>query len=966
MNQLYLKFHILLFCCLGIATEIFAQQHVFRGKVVNLATQEEVPFAHIYFPDLDKGAIAGLKGNFELTLPNNIQAGTPVIFSCMGFKTVYMVWSPALGVVKVELTEEFLELDGVEIKPEDPTELIREAGRRILENYGTDSAFLQGYFKNFTLLDGKNLRYTEAFIDLIKPPYAMHNEQQDLVSDSIHVREVRTKPSEFDDWKIMLLTPWELNSYLLLNRDLARDFTSNWQMREFVSSYTYELEDPVILDGRPTYKIRIFPIKKKKYGVWLGHIYLDQETLAFVKVDFRSSPKLFKDLTNEFGYQVVTNLYRFHYNEGEWREVIQYRYKDGKWIFDEVNSSKHFVVTSKKRGMDHVPLVQTLHYKTEYESGMPKGQDIVFLPHDVGQANSYFEKNYRADFWRDFDSSRGVEMDEKMYGFKSPEMETKPYVFSKFDTLKGTLTPIRTAFDVEFYHLDVEVFTEEELITGSSLVRFRVIEPKDRIQLDLYSKMDIDSIVHRSQSLSFSREHDAVYIDFPEVLKVESTEEVHVYFRGRPLDYDPMTPMYASFLWIKDEEGNPFIQAICQGYGASGWWPNKDHLSDEPDSARISVTFPSDLKAISNGRKIETLSLGNGKTRSTWTVSYPINNYNMILNIGNYETVTKLVSSLEGELDVEYHFLKGHQEITEVKSDFIVPVLETYEKYFGAYPFPRDGIKFLETPHPMEHQSAVALGTEFFRQEEKDWSKFTDEDFEKSWIPSQILLHEFAHEWWGNSVSCGDNAELWIHEAFATYSEVLFIEDRFGYESGQIYINSIWPKEGENSPIIGKFGVNHVHYDLWSMYDKGAHFLNSIRKIVANDGVWFAFLKEIQSKFKYQVIDTSDVLNLLNERSGKDFTLFFDYYLNEVSLPKLEYFLEQTEGGFYANYRLNIDLGPLTIPVIYSLKNGEKELLFPTTTWQKILVTEGEMEDFQVDEKSFLLEFARVGNSVTN
>ncbi|HSF53056.1 MAG TPA: M1 family aminopeptidase, partial [Algoriphagus sp.] len=912
MNQLYSKFCIVLFLFIGIASESLSQQ-IFRGKVVNLETQEEVPFAHIYFPELDKGTIAGLKGDFELALPTTIKERTPVIFSCMGFKTVQMPWSSSLGNVKVEMEEEFLELEGVEIKPEDPAELIREAGRRIVQNYGTDSSYLQGYFKNFTLLDGKNLRYTEAFIDLIKPPYVMHDEEQDQVSDSIHIREVRTKPSEFDDWKIMLLTPWELNTYLLMNRDVARDFSSRWQMNEFASSYTYELEDPVMLEGRPTYKIKIKPIKGKKYGNWLGHIYLDQETLAFVKIDFRSHPKLFKDLRNDFGYQVVTNLYKFHYNEGEWREVIQYRYKDGIWKFDEVNSSKHFVVTSMKRGMDRVPLIQTLHYKTEYDSQMPKGVDFDFLPHDVGQANTYFEKNYRADFWRAFDFSRGIEMDEKMYGFKSSDFEPKPYEFSKFDTLKGALTPLRTAFDVGFYHLDVEVFPEEEFIAGSSLVRFKVTAPTQRIQLDLYSKMDIDSIIYQGENLTFSREFDAVFIDFPRVLSMGNTEEVTVYFRGRPLDYDPMIPMYASFLWINDEEGNPFIQAICQGYGASGWWPNKDHLSDEPDSARISVTFPSDLKAISNGRKIEELDLGNGKFRSSWTVSYPINNYNMILNIGKYEQFTKLVPAIEGELDVEYHFLEGHREITEQKSEFIIPVMETFEKYFGPYPFPRDGIKFLETPHAMEHQSAVALGTEYFREEEKKWTEFTDEDFKKSWIPSQILLHEFAHEWWGNSVSCTDNAELWIHEAFATYAEVLFIEEHFGYESGQIYINSIWPKGDNPNPIIGKFGLNHVHYNIWGMYDKGAHVLNSLWKMVGDDAVWFAFLKEIQRKFKYQNITTSDILNLLNERSGKDFSKFFDSYLKESILPKLEYFLEKSEEDFTVNYRLNVDLGEVKI-----------------------------------------------------
>ena len=610
--------------------------------------------------------------------------------------------------------------------------------------------------------------------------------------------------------------------------------------------------------------------------------------------------------------------------------------------------------------MERVPLVQTLHYKTEFYSDIPKGVDFDFLPHDVGKANTYFEQNFRPEFWKEFDQSQGVEMDEKMYGYKSFEMDAKPYVFSKLDTLKGTLTPLRTAFDVGFYHLDVEVFPEEEIIAGSSLVRFKVVEPTQRIQLDLYSKMEVDSILHQSQSLDFTRDHDAIFIDFPSMLSNGSTEEVTVYFRGRPLDFEPTIPMYASFLWVNDENGNPWIQAICQGYGASGWWPNKDHLSDEPDSARISITFPSDLKAISNGRKTDELNLGNGKTRSSWAVSYPINNYNIILNIGKFEQFTKLVPSLEGEVDVEYHFLEGHKEITEQKSDFIIPVLETFEKYFGPYPFPRDGIKFLETPHAMEHQSAVALGMEYFREEEKDWTKFTEEDFGKSWIPSQIFLHEFAHEWWGNSVSCGDNAELWIHEAFATYAEVLFIEDRFGYESSQIYLYSLQPEVANKNPIIGKFGVNHVHYSLSDMYSKGALFLNSLRKLVDDDPFWFAFLKEIQSKYKYQVINTSDILNLINERTGNDFTLVFNYYLTESSLPKLEYFVDKVEGGFELNYRLNVDMGEVDIPVNFSIKGEELKRIYPTSDWQKIYLGNGDEENFEFIENSFFLDYVRI------
>lgn len=959
MNQRYSKLCLLILLCLWVDFSIFAQQ-VFRGKVVNRQTQEVIPFAHIYFPEFDKGAIAGLKGDFELSVPSSAKAQTPVIISCMGFKPVQLAWSPGMDNLKVELEEQLVDLQGVEVKPEDPVALLREAARRIPENYGKDSAFQQGYYKNFTLLNGKNHRYTEAFVDIVKPPFRNHDFEDDHVGDSIQVREVRTKPTEFPDWKVGLMTPWELNVYLLSTRDVARDFDSSVQLENFLSSYYFEIEDRVLFEGRSTYKIKLEPRKNKKNGIWLGHIFLDEESLAFVKFDFRSSPKVFKKLKSDFGYLVVSNLYKVHYDDGEWREVIQYRMQDGIWIIDEVNSSKHFVVSSKPRDWDEVPIVQMLHYKTQSASKMPQGVKFEFLSNDLGRANTFFEKNYRADFWREFDLSQGVEMDEKQYGFKNSDLEAKPYVFNKLDTLKGTLTPIRTAFDVGFYHLDVEVFPEEEIIAGSSLVRFKVVEPTRRIQLDLYSRMEIDSIVYQGQSLNFAREYDAVFIDFPNMLSLESTEEVKVFFRGRPLDFEPAIPMYASFLWVNDEEGNPWIQAICQGYGASGWWPNKDHLSDEPDSARISITFPSDLKAISNGRKTEEKVLGNGKIRSSWAVSYPINNYNIILNIGKYEMISTSVEGLEGQLDVEYHYLEGHRELTEKKSSYIEPVLKTFEKYFGPYPFPRDGIKFLETPHAMEHQSAVALGMEYFRDEEKSMSQFSNADFAKSHIPGQILLHEFAHEWWGNSVSCTDNAELWIHEAFATYAEVLFIEDHYGYESGQIYLQSLKPKTVPENPVIGKFGVNHVHYNIWPMYDKGAYFLNTLRKMIADDPLWFELLREIQSKFKYQLITTSDILQLLNEKTNKDFSLVFDQYLYQTEIPKLEYYFESDGGDSTLHFRLDRNLGKVDFPVGFSVKKEGATQILPTTEWRKIQLTNVKLEDFEFEEMGWLLDFEQV------
>lgn len=932
------------------ALSAHSQNLTIHGKIIDKTNKEAIPFVNVRNLQTKVSAVADLYGNFSLILPN----GTSTItISCMGYKPVTLQISKAESQLIVEMEQDLITLQTVDVKPLDPQSLMREALQRIPENYGIDTTSLSGYYKNYTLLGDKNLRYTEAFIDIYKPPFTFHDNKKNIAGDSIIVREVRTKPSEIDDWKIMMLTPWEVGIHLLQGRDVARDFTSTVMAESWLTSYRFELEDMVNFEGRPTYKIKLHPKNFKKYGIWQGYIYIDEETKAFAKWDIRSDEKVFRRLTSNAGYIMVTNLYKFHYKEGEWREMIQHKMQDGRWYLDEVNSEKNFIVNSKKRDMDMLPLVQKLHYKTSEFTKNPILPDSGFLSHDQGKAGKMFEANYRPEFWREFDKSRGIETEERNYGMKNNFSDYKPYQFSRLDTLKGTLTPLRTAFDVGYYHLDVEVFPELEEIKGSSLIRFKVVQPTDRIQIDLYSEMKIDSIIHKSRRLDFEREYDAVYVSFGGKLQKDDIEEIKVYFGGRPLDFDPLTPMYASFLWFTDENGNPWMQAICQGYGASGWWPNKDHQSDEPDSVTISITNPSDLVAVSNGRRVEKLELENGKTRTTWQVSYPINNYNITLNIGKYENVTKLFPSSEGELDVEYHVMDYHLENVPSKFETTEKALNTFEKYFGPYPFPGDGIKFLETPHAMEHQSAVALGFEFFRKEEIEEQGNEKPDFASGYLPDQILLHEFAHEWWGNSVSCTDNAELWIHEAFATYAEALFIEEQYSYGEALVYLNAMKPTVANKKPVIGHFGVNHVHYNIGDMYSKGALFLNTIRHFVDNDSLWFEIIKGIPNDFKYQSINTDQILVYFNQKTGKDLRALFDQYLRLTEIPILEIQMKEKPSGNILQYRWKANTEDFAMPFSYEIKSGEKKWLHPSSDWQELRLEKLGFADLKFHTEKF-------------
>ncbi|MBX2842422.1 MAG: carboxypeptidase-like regulatory domain-containing protein [Flammeovirgaceae bacterium] len=924
-----------------------------QGKITDKQTLESISFAHVIIEGTQTGAISDLHGEFILDIPERYRERR-IEVSCLGYQTARISLEDlSQSSVKIILEQSTVQLKEVVVNPENPIELLNEAFRRIPHNYDTVATVMSGYYKMSSLLGDRNIKYTETFIDIFKNPYQAYRKGEKIKGDSIHLREVRTKRSEVEDWKLKAMLHWESDIYQLRFRDFVNDFSSKKNNYEtFIKSYHFEIEKMVIINGRNTYKISVTPKKNKKKALWNGYIFLDEGSKAFVKLDVVSSKKLFKKLKADIGYIISSKLYNVNYDEGEWKESISYQIIDGKWRFKEVNSSKQFVISSKKRTIEKELVNVTLHYSTDsvkINSVLQDTTDFLNPRLQWWAKEKYISNKYKKYFWEAFDQQRNIVSDDVYLGQKDAIIhENKVYAYTKLDTLQGALTPIRTFYDVGFYHLDVEVFPKEEILKGSSLIRFRVIEPSDRMQIDLYSGMSVDSITFKGNLLNFEREFNAIYIDLPALLKKNSTEEIKVYFSGHPVDFNPEIPMYASFLWLEDLNGNPWIQAICQGYGASGWWPNKDHLSDEPDSAAISVTVPTGLDVISNGRLQQKVQLENNRTRSDWFISYPINNYNITLNIGKYEHFGDKYISVDDTLDLDYHMMPYNLKTARNKLTMVKPMLQTYEKYFGPYPFPKDGFKLLETPHAMEHQSCVALGYEYFNDSEDIGNELPEPDFENGSVDFQIVLHETAHEWWGNSVSCTDNAELWIHEAFATYAEALYIEEFYGYNNSQLYLNGMKNLVKNKTPIIGKFNVNHIHYNIDDMYYKGALILNTLRHVVNNDSLWFATLKGIQSTFKYQQVSTDDIVNYINQETGTDYTYFFDQYLRYPEIPKLELVFEKKEGKTYLNYRWVTNVNKFVMPLEYAIEKGNSKFFSPTNNWQKMELLNTEMERFKV------------------
>lgn len=518
--------------------------------------------------------------------------------------------------------------------------------------------------------------------------------------------------------------------------------------------------------------------------------------------------------------------------------------------------------------------------------------------------------------------------------------------FTKKDSLRGALMPERAWFDVHYYHLNLEVNPSLKFISGFNDIHFNVRNESNIMQLDLFENMLIDSVVYMGQICDFYRVHDAFFIRFSKAFPEGAQAQVRVYYQGKPLE-TIRPPWDGGFVWKEDEAGLPWVGVACQGMGASSWWPCKDHLSDKPDSVRVTCSVAKEVRFIGNGN-LESDFEKHDKRISTWKVSYPINTYNISLNIADYSHIKDQYISHLDTLSLDYYVLKGNEEIAKKQFEQVKPMLAVYEELFGPYPFWDDGYALAETPYlGMEHQSAIAYGNKYMPGYLGRYPEDMDFDF--------IVIHESGHEYWGNSVSMNDIADMWIHESFCTYTEALYVEKIYGYDKMLKYL--IYQRDfiDGSSPILGHRDVNHQGNSI-DMYYKGSWMLHSIRNTIANDSVWFSILKGIITDFDKSSCDGDDLIDYICQESKLDLRPIFHQYLSYSDLPILMHKFKKQDGVMRFYYKWHNTSEKFNMPVHIRLY-GEKDIrLLPHSKYQFLEIGDATLKDVKLLDSMFLYE----------
>jgi len=513
--------------------------------------------------------------------------------------------------------------------------------------------------------------------------------------------------------------------------------------------------------------------------------------------------------------------------------------------------------------------------------------------------------------------------------------------FTKQDTLRGSITPERAWWDLNYYHLDIEVIPDDKFIAGSNTIRYKVLNQKQVLQVDLQPPLQIEKVTQDGKELKFSSKVNAHFINLEKPQKVGDYNEIIVHYSGKPKEA-VRAPWDGGFSWKKDENGKHFVATSCQGLGASVWWPNKDHMYDEVDSMLISIKAPKDLMSVANGRLRKVEEQGNTKTYH-WFVANPINNYGVNANIGDYVYFGEKYKGENGVLDLDYYVLRDNLEKAKKQFTDVPKLMKAFEHWFGSYPFYEDSFKLVEVPYlGMEHQSSVTYGNKY-------QNGYLGRDLSKTGWGLKfdyIIIHEAGHEWFANNITYKDIADMWVHEGFTTYSEALYVDYHFGEQAGNEYAIGIRGNIRNESPIIGVYEVNKR--GSGDMYPKGANLLHTIRQVINDDEKWRSILRGLNKDFYHQTVTTQQVENYISEKAEMDFSKVFDQYLRTIKIPVFEYKVEDET----INYRYTNVIEEFSMPI--RLFADDKELwLKPTAEWQTETLKTS-VDNFKVDPNFYV------------
>ena len=501
----------------------------------------------------------------------------------------------------------------------------------------------------------------------------------------------------------------------------------------------------------------------------------------------------------------------------------------------------------------------------------------------------------------------------------------------------------QSAYDVQSYDVSIKVDVAAKSISGTTLMKAKVVIPTNVIMLDLDTPYTVSKVgPDANGSYKFERTEGKIWVHFPTTKQPGEEFTTVVAYTGEPR-VAPNPPWVGGFMWKKTPSGADWISIAMQNDGADLLFPVKDHPSDKASDVSMHITVPDPLVAAGPGKSVGVKKNNDGTSTYSWRMTNPIPNYEILFNAAPYRVIKDSVKSITGEtIPIEFYILpesydNGAWLIEETKK-----YNAFFEKYLGPFPWRSQKLGIVETPHlGMEHATLIAYGNQFRKN-----------DLGFDWL----MLHEFGHEWWANLVTASDWRDFWIHEGFQSFMDNLYVEHlgkKDAYFAAMrnrarntLNIQAVAPREAMPAYQVYLLGPDYIKSN-GDIYGKGAVVLHTLRYLIG-DEAFFRALRRMAYPTKEmerwtdgrqtRLVNTDDFLAIAEEESKMDLDWFFEVYLRQPKLPKL---VTETSGKTLS-LRWDTPNGmpfPMPIDVVVDgktqrveLKNGQAQVVIAGST----------------------------------
>ena len=497
----------------------------------------------------------------------------------------------------------------------------------------------------------------------------------------------------------------------------------------------------------------------------------------------------------------------------------------------------------------------------------------------------------------------------------------------------GQIAPLQQGITVEHADLTFAFDFDNKVLMGKTTLTLKGEGSRSAFSVDLDSVFTVNSVAVNGESLAASQ-----YRNVGGELQITPSSEVvlpltvTISYEGQPR-IPVRAPWDGGVMWEKTPDGANWLATAVQGEGCDLFWPCIDQPHGEPNQTDLHIQVPKPLVAASNGVLVDVTD--NGDTRTYhWQTRSAHNTYGIALNIAPYEKLETTYSSIYGNTyPIVYYHLPGNEQQAKVLFDEIPTMLTFFERMIGPYPFGNEKVGVAQTPHlGMEHQTINAYGNEYKKDE-----------FGFDWL----LQHEFAHEYFGNQVTNDNWDHMWIHEGLGSYMQPLFAQYLSGDVAYMTYLNNQRKGLINTHPIVSNklMEVEQVYErgvgPALDIYYKGSWIMHTLRNLIGDDA-FFSAVRELvygtdqpePGNFTTIYRNTQDFIEIVNQRTGKNLSWFFDVYLYQPKLPKLVETRTEDSVTFSWNTPQNL---PFPMPLEVSV-NGKVQVL-DITSPKTIVVT---------------------------